>query len=308
MSSFQDYFVEEFVEEYKAGRMSRRDMMRRILFITGGVASAAALLTSMGVPQIALAQQQTSTSATPSTSPLSVAPNDPAVPTQSVSFPNSSDGATIMAYEARPTGASGPLQVVLVCHQNAGITPQIQDVARRWAKQGYLTCAVDLLSRNGGTAAIADPAQIPAILAAVDPNRNVSDFQAAATYYTTQPSADASRMAMNGFCFGGSITWRAAEALALKAAVPFYGSVPPLDQVPNIQAAMLGVYSSDPNDPANKSRDDLVGALTSANVTYQMNVYGETHHAFFDDTGASYNQQAAVAAWGDAVNWLKVHV
>jgi carboxymethylenebutenolidase len=312
MNEFQEYFIHEFVEDYKEGSMSRRDMMRRVLYLTGGVASTAALLSSMGVPTLAMAAPiETSVAASLplGASPLSVAPDDPAITTQWVSFPNANDGATILAYEARPTNASGPLPVVLLCHRNAGVEPHIQDVARRWAKLGYLTAAVDLLSRNGGTEAIQDKAQIPSLLSSADPDRNVSDFAAAADYYVSNPNADANRMGMNGYCFGGSLTWRTVEAVpALKAGVPFYGGVPPLDQVPNINAAMLGVYSADPNDNANRGRDDLEAALSAAGIVHQLMVFPDTRHDFYNDTNQSYNEPQALAAWNNATAWMDQYV
>ena len=310
MNQFEEYFVREFVEEYRIGHMSRRDMMRRVLYIAGGVASTAALLGSLGVPTAAFAQQAPApASSGRGASPLSVAPDDPAVSTQWISFTNSSDGATIMAYEARPSNASGPLPVIMVCMRNQGVEPQIQDVTRRWAKLGYIAAAVDLLSREGGTAGITDRAQIPALLSGADPNRHVSDFHAAADYYAAQPDADGTRLGMNGFCFGGGIVWRSAEAIqSLKAAVPFYGAPPPLDQVPNIQAAVLGVYSADPNDFANNNRDGLDAALTSAGITHQVNVYPDTRHDFYNDTGQAYNEQQALNAWNDAVSWMATYV
>jgi carboxymethylenebutenolidase len=310
MNQFEEYFVREFVEEYRVGHMSRRDMMRRVVYITGGAASAAALLSSLGVPTAALAQPAPPAPGTaPSTSPLSVAPDDPAVKTQWISFTNPTDGATIMAYEAQPSDASGALPVMLVCMRNMGVEPHIQDVTRRWAKLGYMAAAVDLLSREGGTNGITDKAQIPSLLSKADPNRHVSDFQAAATYYGTESDADATRLGMNGFCFGGGIVWRSAQAIqTMKAAVPFYGAPPPLDQVPEIQAAVLGVYSADPNDFANANRDGLDAALTSAGVTHQMNVYPDTHHDFYNDTGQAYNPAQAQTAWNDAVNWMQQYV
>ncbi|MBV9169829.1 MAG: dienelactone hydrolase family protein [Chloroflexi bacterium] len=309
MNQFQEYFVREFVEEYRIGHMSRRDMMRRVLFITGGVASTATLLASLGVPTAALAQPEVLAEAPADASPLSVPPDDPSVSANWISFPNQQDGATIMAYEARPADASGPLPVMLVCHRNQGVEPQIQDVARRWAKLGYIAAAVDLLSREGGTNGVADKAQIPAMLSNTDANRHVSDFVAAADYYSGSSDADASRLGMNGFCFGGGITWRTAEALpSMKAAAPFYGAPPPLDQVPNIGAAVLGVYSADPNDFANNNRDGLDAALSQAGVTHQMNVYPGTKHDFYNDTGQAYNEQQALTAWHDAVNWMQMYL
>jgi carboxymethylenebutenolidase len=289
--------------------MSRRDMMQRVLYITGGVASTAALLSALGVPSAAFAQPEVLESVPLGDSPLSVPPDDPTVSTRWVSFPNPDDGATIMAYEARPADASGPLPVMLVCHRNQGVEPHIQDVARRWAKLGYIAAAVDLLSREGGTTGVADKAQIPSLLSNTDPNRHVSDFQAAAAYYGGVADADASRLAMNGFCFGGGITWRTAEAIPeMKAAAPFYGAPPPLDRVPKIGAAMLGVYSADPNDFANNNRDGLDAALSQAGVTHQMNVYPGTRHDFYNDTGQAYNEAQALAAWNDAVAWMQQFV
>lgn len=310
MNQFEEYFVREFVEEYRVGHMTRRDMARRVLYITGGVASTASLLASLGVPTVAFAQTLPALAPSlDSTSPLSVPPDDPAVSTQWISFTNSDDGASIMAYEARSSTAASPMPVILVCHRNQGVEPQIQDVTRRWAKLGYIAAAVDLLSRDGGTSGVADKAKIPALLSGTDPNRHVSDFQAAADYYAGQSDADATRLGMNGFCFGGGITWRSAEAIqTMKAAVPFYGAPPPIDQVPNIQAAVLGVYSSDPNDFANNDRDALEAALKAAGKTYQVNVYPDTHHDFYNDTGQSYNEQQALAAWNDAVSWMAKHL
>ena len=110
---------------------------------------------------------------------------------------------------------------------------------------------------------------------------------------------------MIGFCFGGGITWRAATEIAdLDAAVPFYGPPPPLEAVPNIQAAVLGVYSDDPSDFANEGRDELEAALEAAGVTFQINVYPDTQHAFHNDTGARYNEEQALIAWQDTLAWL----
>lgn len=159
-------------------------------------------------------------------------------------------------------------------------------------------------------AAKQDPAKIPALLS--DPAHvanQVPDWQAVADYYSKQPGVKAGAMGMNGFCYGGSVTYKTATQMpALKAVVPFYGSTPPLDQVRNIKAAVFGVYDSDPNDGPNKNRDDLDRALTAANVTHQFKVYPGTRHAFNDDTGAAYNQEQALAAWKDTLDWFSKYL
>jgi carboxymethylenebutenolidase len=326
--------------------MSRRDMVRRVMYITGGVASAATILSTLGcgpsaapsataapvakpttaakpeaspsaaasaspspaVKPAAVASPSLAASPSPAAggSPLSVPPNDPSIEASEISFPN--EGATIRAYQAKPLG-SGPFPVVVICHENMGITPHIQDVARRYAKAGYVGCAVDLLSREGGTNGIADRAQIPSVLSNTPPERHVSDFQAAVRYYASQPIARQGAFAMTGFCFGGGIVWRTAAAIPeLKAAAPYYGPPPPLSDVPNIKAAMLGIYSDDPQDFANRGRDELVAAMRQANVTFEIKVYPNTQHGFNNDTSPRYNQEASLAAWKDVQDWFGKYV
>jgi len=321
---FEEYLIREFVEDYKEGHMSRRDMLRRVIYITGGVASAATVLNAIGftfLPKSAEAQQATP-SPVPPQSPLSVPQDDPRIVWAMIPFVNGSE--TIHGYEARPkppppgeetaatpgaTPVAGGLPVVLIVHENRGLTDHIKDVARRWAVEGYVAFAVDLLSREGGTDAVKDPSQIPSILSGADPNLLVSDFQAAVEHYQNDPTVDANKIGINGFCFGGGITWLAAQQIAeLKAAVPYYGPPPPLDQVPNIKAAVLGIYSDDPNDFANKGRDDLKAALDAAGVTSEFKVYPGTKHAFNNDTGPNFNEEQSLAAWKDATAWMEKYV
>jgi carboxymethylenebutenolidase len=365
MNELQTYMVHEYVADYKAGYLSRRDLVQRVLNITGGLGSTATLLLMLGcsaapatptsAPAATAAPKPTtaaavspaaspaaspapaaspsvaalaspspavkpaaSPAASPSViaigspspvarSPLSVPASDPTVDGQDVSFPGA-DGAKILAYQARPKSASGALPLVLVCHENRGLTEHIRDVVRRYTKEGFMACGVDLVSRQGGTAAITDPNQFSALLTGpgVNPNQFVSDFASAVAYYKTRPDlAQIDKLGMNGFCFGGGVVWLSTQQIAeLKAAVPFYGAYPPLDQVNKIKAAVLGVYSSDPNDFANNMRDQLDQALTAAGVTHKFNVYPGTMHAFHNDTGAAYNEEQALAAWRDAIAWF----
>ena len=326
LNQFENYLVHEFVEDYEDGLMSRRDMVRRVLHITGGVAATATVLSRLGV---AAAQEGTPPpmpTPTGPRSPVSVAADDPRIIVEEIAFDSS--GATIMAYQARPSGeggtptaatpmatpmasraAGGALPLVLICHENRGLTEHIRDVSRRWAVNGYVACALDLLSREGGTANVADPAEIPALLTGVDPTRHVDDFRAAMAHYASQPFVDPERIGMTGFCFGGGITLRAATQIPeLKAAAPYYGPPPPLEDVPNIKAALLGVYSSDPQDFANEGRQELIAALAAAGVTHQVNIYPGTQHAFHNDTGARWNGAQALAAWEDTLAWFGQYV
>ncbi len=325
LEPFETYLIREFVEDYEDGLMSRRDMIRRVLLITGGIATTATVLTSLGITPMtraAYAQETTPVSQGPQ-SPISVPDDDPRVVAEEITFEG--NGATLIAYTAWPSGNAGgtpeaiPVAspvgsagypVVLICHENRGLTDHIRDVTRRWAVEGYYALALDLLSRDGGTSAITDSNEIGAMLTRdVDPSRHVGDFRAAVAHLGENPAVDLNRVAMTGFCFGGGITWRAATAMPeLKAAAPYYGPPPPLDQVPNIKAAILGIYSDDPNDFANEGQADLIAALEAAGITHQINVYPGTQHAFHNDTGQRYNEEQALAAWRDTVAWFAQYV
>lgn len=324
LNQFQRYLVHEFVDDYNDGMMSRRDMLARVLKITGSAAAAATTLTALGVKAAdanqpdRLVQQGTPAAQ----GPLSVPEDDPAVTGTDIEF--AGDGATIRAYEARPAAGAVPsgtpvaiaspaagnggLPLVLVCHENRGLQEHIRDVARRFGKEGYVAVAVDLLSREGGVEANAAD-DIPALLSEADPARHVGDFQAAIAHYASDGTVDSERIGMVGFCFGGGITWRTAtQTPELKAAVPFYGPPPPLEDVPDITAAVLGVYSEDPEDFANEGLDELQQALIDAGITFQINVYPGTMHAFHNDTGPRYNEEQALQAWNDTLAWLAEYV
>jgi carboxymethylenebutenolidase len=308
LNPMQRYLVHEFVEDYEDGLLSRREMISRVLHITGSAAAAATVLTALGV-RAAGGQEATPAAPNGPQSPLSVDEQDPRVLTTNVTFAGA-DGESVRAYQAIPADALGePLPLVLVCHENRGLTDHIRDVSRRLAAEGYLACAIDLLSRQGGTDAVEDPSEIPAILTDGDPNRHVDDFQSAIDHYGVSGEADLERIGMTGFCFGGGITWRAATRISeLRAAVPWYGPPPPLEDVPAIEAAVLGIYSDDPDDFANNGREELEAALEESGVTYRINIYPDTEHAFHNDTGQRYNAEQAESAWRDMLAWFAVHL
>jgi carboxymethylenebutenolidase len=237
-------------------------------------------------------------------SPFSVPEGDPAVVSSEVTF--TSQGDEIMAYLTRPA-ADGIYPGILVCHENRGLVPHIKDVARRFAKAGYVALAIDLLSREGGTAAV-DADQVPALLSGAPPERHVADFAAGLKYLQNLDYVDADRIGMTGYCFGGGVTWRCAVALPeLKAAVPFYGPAPDLEQVPNIKAAVFGVYAELDNRITG-SKDALEQALMDAGITYQMKVYPGVNHAFHNDTGPRYVEAQATQAWLDTLAWFEQYL
>lgn len=344
MNDLQRYLVEEYLEDYQEGYMTRRQALRFIAAVTGSLTTASALLaactpaaptpTTAPAPTSAPANTPASaapTATTAATAPMTtptetsapaadptltteatvtvrppaaygtVVPDDPEIEAGMIEFPG--EGASLMGYLARPRG-DGPFPVVLVCHENRGLTEHIQDVARRFAKAGYVALAVDLLSRQGGTAAITDPEQIPGALGNTPPEQFVQDFISGWTYLQDQPFADAERVGMVGFCFGGGITWRVATAMPeLRAAVPFYGPPPPIEQIPNIEAAVLAIYGEN-DQRINASIPTIEAAMQENGKIYQKIIYPNADHAFHNDTGPRYNPEAARDAWEQTLAWF----
>jgi len=317
LDTFQKYLVEEFYDDYREGLLSRRTFIRRVAFITGSMAATVAAMAAAGCQPIELpAANEAMPTATPAAaqaapapttepqSPLSVAADDPDVQASEITFPSGAD--EIMGYLAQPA-AAGVYPAILVCHENRGLTPHIQDVARRFAKAGYVALAIDLLSREGGTAS-RDRDEVPGLLTDAGPERHVGDFSAGFDYLQTLETVDGERIGMTGYCFGGGITWRAATALpGLKAAVPFYGPAPELDQVPNIQAAVFGVYAEQ-DERINAGIEPLEQALADAGITYQITIYPGVNHAFHNDTSERYVEEQATQAWEDTLAWFAEYV
>lgn len=316
MNDLQRYLVDEFVEEYQEKRMTRRDTLKMIASITGSLLVAEGVLaacapvptamptamaepTLMGAPTEVPTDEPTATSA-PLESTATVSPTDPEIEAGEVTFPSGAD--TITGYLAHPK-KDGTFPVVLVCHENRGLTPHIQDVTRRLAKAGYVGLAVDLLSRQGGSATVGE-ANVPGALGQIDPVQFVDDFKNGWAYLKTLSYADAARVGMVGFCFGGGITWRVAAGMPeLKAGVPFYGPPVPESDVPKIQAAILAVYGG-LDQRITSTAAAIEAAMKANNKIYEKVIYPNADHAFHNDTSSRYNAEAATDAWKRTLEWF----
>jgi carboxymethylenebutenolidase len=232
-----------------------------------------------------------------------VPPDDPAITAADVSFP--SDNVNVLAYLARPKGDDlGPFPAVLVCHENRGLIDYPKDVTRRLAKAGYVALAVDLLSAQGGTDKVSDPAQIPGILGNTPPEQFIAYFQAAVPYLESFSYVRKARIGMVGFCFGGGITWRTiTKTPQILAAVPFYGPNPPLEDVPGIQAAVLAIYG-ELDQRITSGAADIEAAMNKNGKVFEKIIYPGAAHAFHNDTGANYYPAAAQDAWAKTLAWF----
>jgi carboxymethylenebutenolidase len=269
--------------------------------------TAAATATSEPPTAISAQASPTTGGSAGATSPYHVDENDPSIAAEMVDLKSPDPAVRLRGYLASP-GRMGPAAPggVLVIHENRGLTDHINDVVRRVAKAGYIGLGVDLLSRNGGSEAIPDESQRTGILGQMPADQILADLSAGLD--DLKGRADPNRLAVIGFCFGGGYTWRmATQRPDLRAAVPFYGPAPPLADVPNIKAAVLGIYGG--NDTRiNSSIPALEEALKQAGVTYEIKIYDGADHAFHNDTGARYNPSAATDAWERTLAWLQTHL
>ncbi|HUQ00933.1 MAG TPA: dienelactone hydrolase family protein [Kofleriaceae bacterium] len=310
MDDLKRYLVEEAIEDYEQGRISRRAALSQLGGLVGAAVGAQLLAacsrkekTATTATPASDASTATATgTATPDAAPKPlVAPDDPEILAGATQF-SGEGGVTLSGYLARPSQA-GSYAIVLVCHENRGLTAHIEDVTRRVAKAGYTGLAVDLVSRDGGTAKHTYD-DVPGVLGKAPPERHVQDFLSGLAHARAQPSARGDRVGMTGFCFGGGVTWRMAAALPdLRAAVPFYGMPIDVAEIPKIQAAVLGIYAAE-DERINQAVPAVEQAMADAKKTFKKIVYPGTQHAFHNDTRERYNEAAARAAWGETLAWF----
>lgn len=323
MNTFQRYLVDEFSEDYQERRLSRRDALKLIASVTGSLLVAETILaacapapltessTTSSTPDATSQSTATQLQATqePAGSPSevpapTVAPDAMEIDAGPIEFPG--EDATLMGYLARPR-RDGSFPVILVCHENRGLNPHIEDVTRRLAVAGYLALAVDLLSRRGGSAEVGEP-NVPGALGNIDPAQFVSDFKSGWNYLKEQPYAVADRVGMVGFCFGGGVTWlMAVEMPELKAAVPFYGPPPPEEDLPKIQAAVLAIYGG-LDSRITSTAERIEAAMLANGKIFEKEIYPNADHAFHNDTSSRYHPEAATAAWARTLDWFGRYV
>ena len=277
--------ITELYEQYASGRMDRRDFLKSLAAIAGGTAAAVGLLQAL---ESGAASGQT------------VAKDDPRLQTEYIRYPAGTGG--MKAYFARTKGdAKRP--GVIVIHENRGLNPHIEDVARRFAVEGYLAVAPDALTPLGGTPE--DPNAATPLFQKLDKEENTRNFVAAVQYLKTHPLSTG-KVGCTGFCWGGGTTNQVAVHSAdLRAAAPFYGMQPAAEDVPKIKAAMLIHYAGQ-DDRINAGIAAFEEALKKAGVEYKIFMYEGAQHAFFNDTNADrYNKDAARLAWQRTLAFFK---
>ncbi len=271
--------VLEMFDGYVHGRMSKRAFITQAgKYAAAGVTGA--MLLDQLAPNYAMAQQ--------------VAPDDPAIVTERITYDSPDGNGPITALMARPADATGPLPAVLVIHENRGLNPYIEDVVRRVAKAGYLALGPDGLSPLGGYPGTDEAGR--ELQQQIDGASLLEDFFAAFEYLRDHEDSTG-RVGAVGFCYGGGVVNSLAVAYAeLGAGVPYYGRQPDVADVPQIEAPLM-IHYAGLDDRINEGATAYSEALRAAQVKHSVHFYPEVNHGFHNDTTPRYDAAAADLSW-----------
>ena len=271
--------VLRWFDRYVHGFIDRRGFLDAASKYAVGGVTATMLLEALS-PQFALAQK--------------VKKDDSRIKASYVEYSSPQGSGTMRGYLVAPAFGTGKIPGILVVHENRGLNPHIEDIARRLALDNYLAFAPDGLSPLGGYPGDEDKARD--LFAKLDQTKARTDFIAAANFLKGLPNCNG-RIGAVGFCWGGGIVNMLATRLPdLVAAVPFYGVQPPAEDVAQIKAKLLIHYAVN-DDRINAGWPAYETALKAANVRYEMFKYPGTEHGFSNDTTPRYDEAAAKLAW-----------
>jgi carboxymethylenebutenolidase len=265
------------IDELSPELLDRRRFFKQLSLAAGGTAALLALPSFM---EIDTAKAQI------------VSKDDPRLVTEYIKYPGLT--GDIRAYSARPKG-TGKLPAILVIHENRGLVPHIEDVARRFALEGFLALAPDGLTPLGGTPE--DQEKAPALIQKLDGLTTRQNYLSAVRYLNSHP-VSTGKVGVVGFCWGGAMANQLAVASRdVSAAVPYYGRPPSLEDVPRIRASMLLHYAG-ADSGINAGIPAFESALKEAGVDYKLYMYEGAQHAFNNDTSPTrYNKEAAQLSW-----------
>lgn len=280
----------ELYDYYAHGKITKREFLDRATKFTVGGMTAATILATMS-PNYALAQQVEFT--------------DPDIVAEYIIYPSPEGHGEVRGYFVRPSGATGAVPGVVVVHENRGLNPYIEDVARRVAKAGFVALAPDGLTSVGGYPGNDDKGR--ELQQQVDPEKLMNDFFAAVEFLTPH-DATTGKVGITGFCYGGGVSNAAAVAYPeLGAAVPFYGRQPRPEDVPRIQAPLL-IHYAELDTRINEGWPEYEAALKEHDKTYEAYIYPGVNHGFHNDSTPRYDEEAAELSWQRTIDWFKRHL
>ena len=277
-------------DQYVHGDIDRRGFLDRAAKYAAAPVTAAMLLDMLS-PKFAEAQQ--------------VAKDDKRIKTEWVEIDSPKGYGKIKAYVAKPANATGKLPTVLVIHENRGLNPHIEDIARRLALDNFLAVAPDALTPLGGYPGNEEKAA--QMFGQLDAAKRTEDLAAAVDYVKSRPDVNG-KIGAVGFCFGGTtVNMFATRFPDLKAAVPFYGGQPSAEAAAKIKAPLLIHYASN-DDRINAGWPAYEAALKANGVKYEVFTYPNTQHGFHNDSTPRYDEAAAKLAWQRTLAFFKANL
>ena len=275
---------------YAHGKITKREFLDRAgKFAVGGV-TAAALLGLLS-PQYALAQQ--------------VAPDDNDISAEYIEYPSPNGHGTVRGYLVKPADKALRLPAVLVVHENRGLNPYIEDVARRVAKAGFMALAPDGLTSVGGYPGNDDAGR--ELQSSVDGTKLMNDFFAGYEHLAARKDGTG-KVGAVGFCYGGGVCNALAVAYEdLSASVPFYGRQPSAADVPRIQAPLL-LHYAELDTRINEGWPAYEAALKQNDKSYTAHIYPGVNHGFHNNTTPRYDMEAAELAWSRTISFFNTHL
>lgn len=277
--------LETTVGLYRDGKIDRRGLIKAVVGMTGGYTAAHLFLESTGLAGVISTLEAQAAG----------------VDAEMVKY--TSGTAQVEGYLVKPRGA-GPFPAVIVIHENRGLNDHIRDVARRFAGEGFVALAPDLLSRLGGTASMKTVPEATAAIGRLPVMAAISDLRESYNHLSKLPGVDAQKISALGFCWGG---WRsftlATQVPTLHRAVVFYGSTPDMG-LANIKAPVLAHYAS--RDRAITGNSQWTAReMKRLGKGYTYYIYDDTDHAFFNDTGERHSPEASKLAWSRTLQFLR---
>ena len=275
---------------YAHGKITKREFLDKAgKFAVGGVTAMALL--NMLSPNYAMAQQ--------------VSFNDPDIHADYIMYPSPNGTGDVRGYLVRPTDVESPLPAVLVIHENRGLNPYIEDVARRLAKAGFMALAPDGLTSVGGYPG--NDADGRELQRTVDRTELMNDFFAGFEHLLARDDSTG-KVGAVGFCYGGGVVGAISVAYPeLAAGVPFYGRQPASADVPKIQAPLL-VQMGELDERINAGWPDFEAALKANDKTYEAYIYEGANHGFHNDSTPRYDEAQAALAWERTLGWFKTYL
>lgn len=281
----------DLYDDYAHGRIARREFMQRAASFAAGGVAVETLLQRLS-PNYSYAQQ--------------VPKDDARVKTEFIEYASPKGGGKIRGLLARPAEAKNKMPCVLVVHENRGLNPYIEDVARRLAVAGYLALAPDALSPLGGYPGNDDDGR--AMQAKRNQEEMLHDFMAGAEFLSKHVLGN-NKVGVVGFCYGGGIANELAVRIpnVISAAVPFYGRQPAKENVPKIKAALLLHYAA-LDTRINEGWPAYEQALKAAGIKYTAYMYEAANHGFHNDTTPRYDEKSAKLAWQRTLDFFASHL